>query len=274
MGEAGGWSSWMAVGRDCHPSGCRSCSSGSLDRAFLLLRLSRNLKLSPSLLKLSLFPELQAHSRVWCRDCLPLPAVVLRRGREAYDVVGFTLLPEPRTHEFRGQQKAKCDERGGEGMLRAGLRRCVTRCWFLLCFACEYLSDLRPDSRPSSSRWTLTLTLTGATCDRGIDRQVAVGEASVSQFRRRVWMVLLVVVTVVRGCAADICDLPDLCRSRRQPVHSKVPRLDCVVFNGGKVCWSVGGQGETGRRRKKVLKITARQTVRTGGQCLRRTQDT
>lgn len=53
-------------------------------------------------------------------------------------------------------------------------------------------------------------------------------------------MVLLVVVTVVRGCAADICDLPDLCRSRRQPVHSKVPRLDCVVFNGGKVCWSVG----------------------------------
>lgn len=54
-------------------------------------------------------------------------------------------------------------------------------------------------------------------------------------------------VTIVRGCAADICDVPDLCRSRRQPVHSK--------FQGWTVCsmgeWVVGGwKGETARRRK------------------------
>lgn len=46
---------------------------------------------------------------------MPLPAVALRRSREAYDVVDFPLLPEPRTDEFRGQQKAKrFDETKGD----------------------------------------------------------------------------------------------------------------------------------------------------------------
>jgi len=156
---AGGWSSWTILGRGCHPSGCRSCFFGPWDRAFLWLRLWRTPNQSPCLLKPRLLPELRVHSHVWCRDCLPLPAVVLRRSREAYDVVGFTLLPEPRTHEFRGQQKAKCDGRGGEG--DAPQIVVVVRPGVFFLFGCPYLSNLKLNSRPSSSRWTWMLTSTG-----------------------------------------------------------------------------------------------------------------